>query len=297
MESSIEGSGASPNPSSLLDFSTISRDGRPYRSNYKLVISGKIVEVYKFEYSLKLNQPKPEPRELTYTEIMDALLGIEEVKTKPSPETDLIDKVLARVREQRRVSRAKNTMRRLIQTNFDASGKFLTLTFKNTHAFDITSLAECNKRRTYFYHNLRAQYPDCKFVAVPEYQKRGAVHYHLILNLPYIPIEEIRKMWPYGFVKINKIHNPSKVGWYVAKYLAKNVADPRFKHHRCYSSSLNLDKPTVLYGNELEEELEKLHSAGYKPNYQTTYYTKWCGRTTYSSYNLYQQPAQKVDHE
>lgn len=283
--------------SSLLDISAISRDEKPYRSYYKMVISGKIVEVYKFEHSIKLNQPKPEPRELTYTEIIDALLGTDKVTAEPSPDTALIDEVLARVKQQRRVSRARNTMRRLIQTNFDQAGKLLTLTFRNTEKFDITSLTLCNKRRTHFYHNLRAHYPDCKFVAVPEFQKRGAVHYHLVLNLPYIPVEEVRKLWPYGFVKINKIYNPAKVGWYIAKYLAKNVADPRFHHHRCYSSSLNLDKPRVVYGDELEGKVAELNAAGYSPDFTTTYYTQWCGETTYSSYNLYQPPAQKEVHE
>lgn len=276
---------------SLLDKYVISRDENPVPAKYKIIRSGLWLEIYEYDEPIWINVKRlpREPLPLTDTQIMDCLLGNVE---KPSDE---LIKIRQEITQQRRVNRARTNMRRLIQTNFDQAGKLLTLTFRDTDVFDISSLSDCHPRLTYFYKNLRKQFPDSKFVSVPEFQKRGAVHYHLILNLPFVPVDSIRSMWPYGFIKINKIHNPAKVGAYVAKYLAKNVTDPRFAHHRCYSSSLNLQKPQVDYAVNLDQVFALFQQQGVTSSFDTKFYAQFRGLIKYSSYNLYQTAAQKQE--
>lgn len=271
---------------SLLDNYVISNERGLTPASYKMVVSGKCLEIYEYENSIWVNKAKcmREPLPLTDSQIYDILVNPEKYEISEARKKD---------NEKRRVSRAKTNIRRLCQNNFDKAGKLLTLTFANTDKFDITSLSECHSRLTYFYEQLRAKYPDIKYLTVPEFQKRGAVHYHLVLNLPFVPVEELRALWPYGFIKINKINNPSRVGGYIAKYLAKNVLDERFAHHRCYSTSLNLDKPKVCHAVSLEDFFVILEQMGIKPNYQTEFIVDFRGHMKYFSYNLYETPARE----
>lgn len=61
---------------------------------------------------------------------------------------------------------------------------FVTLTFEDTDKFDITDLNCCNKKLSSYLKRIKEHYPDLKYLGVPEFQKRGAVHYHLLLNVP-----------------------------------------------------------------------------------------------------------------
>lgn len=61
-----------------------------------------------------------------------------------------------------------------------------------------------------------------KYLTVPEFQKRGAVHYHVVLfNLPYIKNKVLAKVGDNGFVKLNVIEDVANIGAYVCKYMTK----------------------------------------------------------------------------
>lgn len=204
--------------------------------------------------------------------------------------------------KQRTVSRARNKIRRLVQNNFDNVGKLLTLTFKDTNKFNVTSLSDCVDRYQYFIKKLRSKYPDVKYLSVPEFQDkngRGAVHFHSVIDLPFVPVSELRKLWRYGFIKINKIYSPEFVGIYVAKYLSKNAGDKRFEGHRAFYASNNLVQPVIRYDDALdhkiEHKIEALEAKGITPSFTNSYYSDWCGKVTYKSYNLYQLPAQETE--
>lgn len=40
-----------------------------------------------------------------------------------------------------------------------------------------------------------------------EFQKRGAIHYHLLCNLPFVSSKELAEIWTHGFIKIKKIED------------------------------------------------------------------------------------------
>lgn len=188
------------------------------------------------------------------------------------------------------LKRARNDLRRLINSNAyqwkNEKGEiykpvFLTLTFKD----NITDLSWANKefkkfiqRLSYFAYSLENK---LKYVMVPEFQKRGAVHYHLVLfNLPYIKNELIEKKWGHGFIKIKSIDEVTNVGAYICKYMTKDSIDDRLKGKKCYTSSKELCKPEeIRYLKESEKgkEVVKLggftsHSMTFEVEYQSDYY-------------------------
>lgn len=85
------------------------------------------------------------------------------------------------------------------------------------------------------------------YVAIEEYQKRGALHYHLLVGntaaeelgltdsgkkvrkgrLKGQPIYNVTK-WRYGFSTATKILDTEAIKYYLSKYLTKGQADPRF---------------------------------------------------------------------
>lgn len=284
--------GDSQRLATLLDICDITIDNQPYTTNYKFVLSGNHLDVFKYEDALwkNLKKIKDDPLSRTTSEILEAIAGV-------NKGIDVDDPVKIKANEKRKVSRARTNIMRLIQTNFVDVGKLITLTFKKTDKFDIKSLTDCNKRLPHFRSKLRKLFPDYRYISVPEFQKRGAVHYHMVMDLPYVPIEDLRKCWPYGFVKINKIFNTSKVAWYLSKYLSKNVNDSRFNGHRCYSRSNNIQKPKVFYGNHLEKALKYLSKLGIDPIYQKKLRSEWYGKITCESYNLCKEPVQESKDE
>ncbi|MGM9458151.1 rolling circle replication-associated protein, partial [Lacticaseibacillus rhamnosus] len=73
-------------------------------------------------------------------------------------------------------------VRRLVLANFDAGSKFVTFTF----AENVKDIDQANREWKKFVQRLRRRYGDFKYLSVIEFQKRGAVHYHMISDLPYV---------------------------------------------------------------------------------------------------------------
>ena len=160
------------------------------------------------------------------------------------------DKIINR---EKVLARARRSVRNLVNANPDCN-KFLTLTFKE----NITDLSQAYKSLHYFLKKIKRYImPNMKFIAVPEFQKRGAVHYHLICNLQYIHWKMLEKLWGQGYIKINKIDEVDNVGAYVSKYINKDFADERLVGRKCYYCSKNLTKPTKITSETQLRLLEK----------------------------------------
>jgi hypothetical protein len=137
--------------------------------------------------------------------------------------------------------RATNKIQLLIQGNMfnhqEEIPKFLTLTFRE----NITELKKANKLFRHFIKRLNRK---CKktirYVAVPEFQKRGAVHYHLLIfNLPYIKAEVIeQQIWKNGIINLRACYRTKGLFYYLTKYMVKSFSDPRCKGEKRYFYSL-----------------------------------------------------------
>lgn len=188
---------------------------------------------------------------------------------------------------EKTLNRARADVRRKANANPELN-KFFTLTFKD----NITDLKVANYMFHKFtlrmnYYLKKLGYSKFLYLAVVEFQKRGAVHYHLLCNLPYITAKELEKIWGNGFVKINKIDNVDNVGAYITKYMTKDYDDERLVGNRCYFCSQGLKEPieitdTEQVNNLLESITTNTNIALVKEPYQVKYNSDYLGEIRYT---------------
>jgi len=237
-----------------------------YTYDFKVVLSGKHVEMFKYskpvwrDYIKQQDQIKDqkEPKQLNAFEQLD----IKKQKTQSS------------------INRTRTEIRRLTNSNPQLN-KFITLTF----AENITELKKANYIFNQFAKRVFYKYTDFKYLAVPEFQKRGAVHYHLLCNLPFIDIKKLQKLWGQGFIKINKIDKIDNVGAYVCKYLNKDMFDERAFGKKKFFRSQTLFQPVEILGY-LAHKFVNQFVSGLSPNFEKTFKSEWIGEVDYKAYAL-----------
>jgi len=183
---------------------------------------------------------------------------------------------------EKSLKRAKNEIRRLINANIDILDKFITLTFSKNE----TDLNYCNYEFNKFIKRLKYKYGDIEYIVVVEFQKRGAVHYHLLCNLGYVRNSTLREIWGNGFVKINRIDRVDNLGAYVTKYMQKDMNDERLQGRKSYFRSKGLKKPIVYTTKKEVESLAVSLLHDLQPVYQNIVNSEYTGLTTYTQYNL-----------
>ena len=162
---------------------------------------------------------------------------------------------------KRNLNRSLRNLMELCKANEEHFISFVTLTFKENNS----DLSEANKVFNSWCSNFRKlcfKYGiDLMYLGVPEFQKRGAVHYHLLLNVPVnsemIPLQEGEKnkydvmYWKRGFSSAYDLtitDNNFRVEKYISKYFWKNIDNRLFGHKKILKSN-NLKKPVYEYYN------------------------------------------------
>lgn len=237
---------------------------KSYKS--KIVASGNIIEFYEYE--------KP------------VLEGYSDTKKSSSGRSVSANEFEKEVNRKKVLSRARRDLRRLINSNVNMyagfTSKFITLTFKE----NLKDFSSANYEFKKFKQRLEDYFDKkLKYVVVPEFQKRGAIHYHVIFfNIPFIRSNVLSKIWNNGFVKVNKIDNVDNVGAYICKYMTKDNDDDRLLGKKCYFSSRGLYKPIEI------KEKEKINNiVSSLPEYCLTYANTFendYNKTSYVQYNL-----------
>ena len=151
---------------------------------------------------------------------------------------------------------------------------------------NITDIKIANVEFKKFIQRLKWSREDFKYLAVIQFQERGAVHYHMLSDLPYIPKNELVKIWGKGFVKINEIKNVDNVGAYIIGYMNKKIDDKRLLENKSYLISKNLNKAKELYGYQAIKCMDKNDLWNRKPVYTNSYIAERYGRVTYKEFNL-----------
>lgn len=154
---------------------------------------------------------------------------------------------------------------------------------------------------------------ELKYLAVIEYQKRGAIHYHMLCNLnkdmfpgndePSARLKDYTNkeilfsdnVWCNGLCNIKNITKVDNLGAYIIKYITKEMTTQ--KNKKKYLKSNNLLKGEVI-GNKVltQEELENKDRVdiggiveSYRdrlPVYTSSYHNDFWGKITYREYNL-----------
>lgn len=189
-----------------------------------------------------------------------------------------------------------NSIRRLATANFDKHSLFVTLTFDDKKvSHDIRSPKDCNYVFKKFIQRLRYKLGnDFKYLAVVEFQDsndRGAVHYHMLIDIAYVDFKLLESTWGMGFIFLNKIDHVDNVGAYLVKYITKDGGDLRLVGEKAYLHSNNLSMPSSVILLEDEKVDAKYYQfdtllSKLKTCYECDYNTEMLGKVKYKQYNL-----------
>lgn len=250
--------------------------GRTYK---KIIVTNHIIEIYEFQRMPGGSDGKEDNDDYDALDLDNTKLEIEDRKDK---------------RREQTVRDARNTTRRLALMNFGERSKFITLTFKeNVQDIDFAD-SEFKKFIKRFKYKFGID--QLKYIAVREFQKRGAIHYHMICDwqADFPTEEEIRhherilgqEVWKHGFVDIKQIDHVDNVGAYIIKYMTKDVAVEFFKGKKIYLCSKGLDRPLV-YRDYYAEQIIKAYSLDAKKEvFTNSYESEYLGTVTYKEFNL-----------
>ena len=250
----------------------------------KAIVSGDIIEIFKYQKPMLYEFTAPQSGK-GHTEL--------------SEEEEKLRKIDSRTRSMRR---AKTWVTRLIYSNAwrwkqDSGDPFPPAFITFTFAENLTEISEANSIFTKFIKRLNFNLNKDKasvlqYVAITEFQKRGAVHFHcLFFNLPVEHIRteratrRIATIWGHGFIDIEEIDEIGKATRYLTKYMIKNFEDMRLDGKKRYFGSRKLRKPVVV---RLEHLAEKILSAipPERKVYENTYESEHQGITTYMKFQL-----------
>jgi hypothetical protein len=157
-------------------------------------------------------------------------------------------------KRQDNAGRASLAFRRILASNLGGSAQPLLVTL--TCRENLTDLKIGYQHYRSFIKVLRNKYGKAfKYACVPEFQKRGAVHFHaLFWGLPaevFLLERQTRTLaglWGRGFIYLKETDGNEKLSFYLAKYMAKAFTDPRLKNQKSYVTSRNIERPIVEKG-------------------------------------------------
>lgn len=182
--------------------------------------------------------------------------------------------------------RTRKTFIRIVRSNIGGAERpsLLTLTMR-----DIVSLPVGYGCLTGFISNLRrVAGKGFRYVAVPEFQKRGAVHFHILIwGLPEKIVENergnryLQNLWALGYVDCVPTDGSPKLAGYLAKYMSKSMSDDRIAGAKAYVCSRNTVRPVSYSGNDLPALPADFWGSDSMTISRRSFDTKWMGRATY----------------
>ena len=166
--------------------------------------------------------------------------------------------------------RTRNLVSDLVRAN-PIWKSFITLTFRE----NISDRDMAYKFLKSYLKIVKLHFPDLAYICVPERQKRGAIHYHLLTNIPcdseLIPKRSVKKIfnhkkckyydmqyydlpyWSHGyslvFDCVNDVDENFSFEKYVCKYMTKDLFDPDAFGRVKVLHSRNLAKPVKVNCN------------------------------------------------
>ena len=168
------------------------------------------------------------------------------------------------------LQRTKKTVREYCMCNvWDWFGT-LTLDSHKIDRFDFDKIMKTVRK---FFNHLKEDFPDFKYLAIPEKHKNGAWHLHVLFSgLPenlFVDSGVVQDgkivfnftKYRLGFNNFTKVENTQKVSNYILKYITKSLIDMPCRQR--YYCSQGLLKPTEeIYEFECEHldffEMEKV---------------------------------------
>jgi len=160
------------------------------------------------------------------------------------------------------LSRTRITLFRLIHCNINNHGNFIPVFLTLTYAKNEQNRKRASHDLRLFHMRLNYQLDTkLRYIAVPEYQKRGAIHYHIIyFNLPYTPVTTLYDLWGQGTIKIIGLYKIKSIASYLSKYVTKELLDTRHRNSRLLISSRGLIRPQIYHNEDVDIKMKTPYS-------------------------------------
>jgi hypothetical protein len=235
----------------------------------KIIRYGDNLEIYQYDYP-----PMPHRR------------GVRDPEKEKPTEDEKYEK------RKDNIYQTKRNFQRLVSANL---GKEKPLLLSLTYAENMQDIKTAYRDFKSFVQALKYKFgKDFKYIAVPEFQKRGAVHFHaLFWSLPQkinrkfeIETRTIAKIWGHGFVDIKDTDGDQKISGYLAKYMAKAFTDKKLKNQKAYVSSWNVERPVVESDTSALYFLCKYTNPEDLPVVEKEYLTRWLGRGRFQLFKI-----------
>lgn len=142
------------------------------------------------------------------------------------------------------------------------------------------------------HHGLNVGLPRTfEYLAIHEYQQRGAIHYHVLIWDDRTTIYEkeiqyrtIQNVWGLGYVDCIKAQGHARLANYLAKYLSKGLEDSRVYGKRLYNASRGISRSQCFTSTEavnyIQSELIDNNESS-EIIYKKQYPTDFMGRCDY----------------
>lgn len=216
----------------------------------KMITYGRNVELY--EYEKNVNTDRRPRRSFTRRSVLQVLADDRATSIQSGLNTETTSG-----KRKDSARRASMAFRRIVLANLGGLIKpiFLTLTYRENEG----NLKERYSDFTDFCKALRYRYGSVfSYVAVPEFQVRGAVHFHMLVwGLQIKQIGQKRRFpkntidcdfWSYGFIFAKETDGHERIASYLAKYMSKAFLDSRLYGLKAYVASRNCKRPVVYSG-------------------------------------------------
>lgn len=227
--------------------------------------------------------------------------------------------------------RAQRGFRRIVRSNLGGSEPpaLLTVTMRQVLPFK----ASVRLFTSFIAALRRKEGKQFRYIAVPEFQKRGAVHFHvLIWGLNHYACEGhfsrqkrgkkwhrvfvcdswktkgcectsryCARLWLRGFTDFFVTDGHPALAGYLSKYMSKAMQDVRLGGEKAYYSSRNSLRPVSIAADSLAKfkieiiQQEVIHT-GEKLN-EREFDTMWLGRCTYTRYDITEKVHESNNHE
>jgi len=248
----------------------------------KVIKYGKTLEIYSYEDS-----PRPTSRKsrLLATARRNQSLAL-------SREAKVGQEEQRAERRRSSARRASMAFRRLVSANLGQPPHPILASL--TYAENMAEIGQGRKDFSAFIRHLQKRWGNSiSYIAVPEFQKRGALHFHTLLwGLPPGLVETERttrlvaSLWKQGFIDLKQTDGNAKISSYLAKYMVKGFKDKRLFGKKAYIASRNIIKPlifknTMAWGHLVEHDLSTA-----EPVIEKEYMTQWLGMGRYSLYEI-----------
>lgn len=266
----------------------------------KTIFTGQTLEVYRFE---KTPRVATGPRRKRATSDNDG-------PRTPGP------------RRYDSIRRLRRDFLRLVQTNLSGKGAptFITLTFASVATLDAG--LPCFRE---FVKRAKKEFGErVSYIAVPEFQKRGAVHFHCLfwgIEDKYILHEApwsywrrakpkikkrffewcelkgydpkdargarlIQTLWARGYADCVPADDSPNLAGYMAKYMQKALHDERLYGRRAYYFSRNVMRPVLYKTSAVVHHTEEILGVGIELLTEKTFSTEWLGQGTYQVFKV-----------